>query len=105
MKVSAATNAAANIHAFEILVGHYAVAHLRLTQQILSEGGTLPENGVHVYLSDTLESPYAELSGNLPLIYKSLGQEYKRAQKIKQNTPVMVCLGNPPYNRQTIDED
>lgn len=105
MKVSAATNAAANIHAFEILVGPYAVAHLRLTQQILSEGGTLPENGVHVYLSDTLESPYAELSGNLPLIYKSLGQEYKRAQKIKQNTPVMVCLGNPPYNRQTIDED
>ncbi|MDH6074723.1 N-6 DNA methylase [Chrysosporum ovalisporum CS-1034] len=105
MRVSAATNAAANIHAFEILVGPYAVAHLRLTQQILSEGGTLPENGVHVYLSDTLESPYAELSGNLPLIYKSLGQEYKRAQKIKQNTPVMVCLGNPPYNRQTIDED
>ena len=105
MRVSAATNAAANIHAFEILVGPYAVAHLRLTQQILSEGGTLPENGVHVYLSDTLESPYAELSGNLPLIYKSLGQEYKRAQKIKQNTPVIVCLGNPPYNRQTIDED
>ena len=105
MKASAATNAAANIHAFEILVGPYAVAHLRLTQQILSEGGTLPENGVHVYLSDTLESPYAKLSGNLPLIYKSLGEEYKRAQKIKQNTPVMVCIGNPPYNRQTIDED
>lgn len=105
MKVSAATNAAANIHAFEILVSPYAVAHLRLTQQILSEGGTLPENGVHVYLSDTLESPYAKLSGNLPLIYKSLGEEYKRAQKIKQNTPVMVCIGNPPYNRQTIGED
>ena len=32
MKVSAATTAAARMHAFEILVGPYAVAHLRLTQ-------------------------------------------------------------------------
>ena len=100
MRVSAATTAAANIHAFEILVGPYAVAHLRLTQQILSEGGTLADNGVHVYLTDTLESPYAELAGHLPLSYRSFGEEHKRVQSIKQNTPILVCIGNPPYYRQ-----
>jgi hypothetical protein len=104
MRVSAATTAAANIHAFEILVGPYAVAHLRLTQQILSEGGTLPDNGVHVYLTDTLESPYAELAGHLPFSYKSFGEEHKRVQSIKQNTPILVCIGNPPYARQQIDD-
>ncbi len=96
MRVSAATTAAANIHAFEILVGPYAVAHLRLTQKILQEGGTLPENGVRVYLTDTLDSPYTDLAGHLPLPYKSFGEERKRAQSIKQDTPVMVCIGNPP---------
>ena len=105
MRVSAATTAAANIHAFEILVGPYAVAHLRLTQQILSEGGTLPDNGVHVYLTDTLESPYAELAGHLPFSYKSFGEEHKRVQSIKQNTPILVCIGNPPYARQHIEEE
>ncbi|MEB3160631.1 MAG: type ISP restriction/modification enzyme [Synechocystis sp.] len=104
MRVSAATTAATNIHAFEILVGPYAVAHLRLTQQILSEGGTLPDNGVHIYFTDTLESPYADLVGHLPLSYKSFGEEHKRAQSIKKNTNVLVCIGNPPYDRQQINE-
>jgi hypothetical protein len=104
MRVSAATTAAANIHAFEILVGPYAVAHLRLTQQILSEGGTLPDNGVHVYFTDTLESPYADLVGHLPLSYRSFGEEHKRAQSIKKDTSVLVCIGNPPYDRQQINE-
>lgn len=103
MRVSAASTAAANIHAFEILVGPYAVAHLRLTQQILSEGGTLPQDGVHVYLTDTLESPYAEAPGRLSLQLKALGEEHKRARKIKQDTPVLVCIGNPPYDRQQIE--
>jgi hypothetical protein len=52
-----ATQAARNLHAFDLLVGAYAVAHLRLTQQILAERGQMPPDGVHVYLTDTLESP------------------------------------------------
>lgn len=59
MRRSAATTAARNVHGFELLVGPYAVAHLRLTQQILAEGGQVGDDGVHVYLTDTLGSPYA----------------------------------------------
>ena len=102
MKVSAATTAAANMHAFELLVGPYAVAHLRLTQQVAAEGGTLPSDGVHVYLTDTLESPYAPPE-HYPALYRPLGDEHQRAQKVKADTTVMVCIGNPPYDRQTIE--
>ncbi|MHB8781825.1 MAG: type ISP restriction/modification enzyme [Desulfobacteria bacterium] len=105
MKVSAATTAASRMHAFEILVGPYAVAHLRLTQLLVAEGGTLPDDGVHVYLTDTLESPFAPPERHLPITYRRLGEEHARAKKVKAKTPVMVCLGNPPYDRQTIDEE
>jgi hypothetical protein len=102
-RVSAATTAAKNMHAFELLVGPYAVAHLRLTQAIAAEGGTLPNDGAHIYLADTLDSPFA-LPDQLPLWYQELGDEHRRAQQVKQNTQVLVCIGNPPYDRQQLDE-
>lgn len=102
IKSSAATTAAHNIHAFEILVGPYAVANLRLTQQLKSEGGSLPDDGVHVYLTDTLESPHA-VPPQLPLLYQPLGLEHERALNVKAKTPVFVCIGNPPYDRQQIE--
>ncbi|MFQ5578451.1 MAG: type ISP restriction/modification enzyme, partial [Anaerolineae bacterium] len=104
MRAKYASTIAQNMHAFEILVGPYAVAHLRLTQQILSEGGQVPDDGVHVYLTDTLESPHAK-PPQLPLLYKPLGEEHQRAQKVKAETPVLVCIGNPPYDRQQLDDD
>lgn len=94
---------ARNYHAFEILVGPYAVAHLRLTQAIQDAGGEVPEDGVHVYLTDTLESPHAKTLTKLPFLHKALADEHVRAQKVKTETRVLVCMGNPPYDRQQID--
>jgi len=37
------------------------------------------------------------------MLYKELGEEYKRAQKAKADVPVLVVLGNPPYDRQQIE--
>jgi predicted helicase len=51
-----------------------------------------------------LESPN-EKPPQLPLLYKPLGEEHKRAQKVKAETPVLVCIGNPPYNRQQISDE
>lgn len=100
-----ASLAAQNMHAFEILVGPYAVAHLRLTQEILAEEGELPADGVHVYLADTLESPYVVPPGQLDLQHRPLVEENRRARRIKAETRVLVCMGNPPYNRQVIDPE
>ena len=104
MRANFATQAARNLHAFELLVGPYAVAHLRLTQQILAEGGQMPPDGVHVYLTDTLESPH-QPPRTYPMLYKELGEEYQRAQRFKAEVPVLVVLGNPPYDRQQIEAE
>lgn len=100
-----ATVMARNLHGFEILVGPYAVAHLRLTQAILDAGAELPEDGAHLYLTDTLESPHAETLAKLPFQHRPLANEHRRAQQVKRDTPILVCLGNPPYDRQLIDAD
>lgn len=102
-----------NMHGFEILVGPYAVAHLRLTQAL--EGAINDSKAVgepdeklgkrlNIYLADTLESPNAAPPGGLDLTHKALTQEHEAARKVKQGGDVLVCLGNPPYDRQTIEE-
>ncbi len=104
MGATAASRMAANIHAFEILVGPYAVAHLRVSERIQGAGGGLPQDGAHVYLTDTLESPYAQPQGQLPLIGRALAEEHRRALRVKDSARVLVCIGNPPYDRQQIDQ-
>ncbi len=94
-----ATECAQNINAFEILVGPYAVAHLRLTQIIADAGGTLPADGAQVFLTDTLESPHAD-PPQPNLFARKLTDEHRRAQRVKRSTRVLVCMGNPPYERE-----
>ncbi|MBA2434400.1 MAG: DNA methyltransferase, partial [Chthoniobacterales bacterium] len=94
-----ATRCAENVYAFEILVGAYAVAHLRLTKLLTDAGATLPADGLHVLLTDTLESPYGD-PPQPPLFGKKLTDEQRRAQQVKAEKPVFVCMGNPPYFRE-----
>lgn len=103
-RLQAATTAAQNVHAFELLIGPYAVAHLRLSQLILGENAPLPADGPHIYLNDTLDSPNAAPPGYLPMQYRQLADEHRRANRVKEAVPVLVCIGNPPYDRQMIDE-
>ena len=102
IRANAATRAAQNLYGFEVLVGPYTVAHLRLTRQIQAAGGQLPPDGVHIYLTDTLESPNLP-PPQFPFAYKVLAEEHERARKVKAEVPVLVCIGNPPYDRQQIE--
>jgi len=102
-----ASTMARNLHGFEILVGPYAVAQLRLAQRVLAHGGELPEDGLPVLLTDTLESPYAapQHAAHAPLFEQRLAEENERARRVKADTSVLVCVGNPPYFRQVIDPE
>ena len=105
MRSQYASRLASRVHAFEILVGPYAVAHLRMTQKILEEGGTLPSDGTRAYLTDTLESPYLRDLEGAGMLYRRLTTEHRRARRVKRDERVLVCLGNPPYDRQQLDEE
>ncbi len=56
-------------------------------------------------LTNTLDSPHVLPAKNLPLPYKTIGEERERARKFKAENPVLVCIGNPPYDRQNIKPD
>jgi predicted helicase len=92
------------MYGFEILVGPYAVAHLRLTQALEGSGAQIAAR-LKIYLADTLESPNASPPGGLTLTYRALTQEHEAARKIKKEGEVLVCIGNPPYDREQRSEE
>jgi hypothetical protein len=95
----AATQLAENLHGFERLVGPYSVAELRVSQDILRvEGATLPDSGLNIFLTDTLESPKAK-DPQSSIILKPIAEQHRRALAVKDRQPVLVCIGNPPYDR------
>ncbi len=86
------------LHGFETLVGPYAVAQLRVSRALAEHGAGAIPGGPRVFLTDTLESP--DLVQEFPsLLTRELSEQHRRALKIKKSTPVLVCLGNPPYDR------
>ena len=104
---------AENLYAFEILVGPYAVAHLRLTQTLEGAMNEGPEEGqpekaldqrLNIFLADTLASPSEKPPGQLTLTHRVLTEEHEAARQVKNEGEILVCLGNPPYDRQTIEE-
>ena len=94
---------AKRLYAFEILVGPYSVAHLRLSQR-LREAGVKDHAGL-VYLTDTLESPNHPHKFQAGLLQASLTEKRERAQHVKKRARVFVCLGNPPYDREERELD
>ena len=93
-----ATALAKNLSGFEVMVGPYAVSELRVTRALRDRGAQLPEEGTQIYLTDTLESPHAE-PRQLGFILEPIAKQHRKALEIKRAVPVIVCLGNPPYDR------
>ncbi|MGQ7787938.1 type ISP restriction/modification enzyme [Nesterenkonia sp. K-15-9-6] len=102
-----ATSLAHRLHGFELMVGSYAVAHLRLTQALTSAGAGLSSEGVKVFLTDTLTAPDpAEKNpGQLVLLTEeaqAISLEQQRSSEVKRaDTQIRVIIGNPPYSRGT----
>ena len=94
-----ATTLANNLHGFELMTGPYAVAELRVSRALRDHGAQFAGNpGPRIYLSDTLESPQAEPL-QLPLFLRPIADQRAKALQVKSEAPVLVCLGNPPYDR------
>ena len=93
-----ANTLAGNIYGFEIMAGPFAVSELRITRTLQDWGAKLPHDGTHVYMTDTLESPHAT-PPQMALWLKPIADQHAKALKVKAAVPVIVCLGNPPYDR------
>lgn len=81
---------------FELLMASYAVAHLKLDLLLEQTGYQhLTDRRLHVYLTNSLET--ANDAGRT-LFDPLFSDEANRADRVKRDTPVMVMMGNPPYN-------
>lgn len=96
--VPAALRAAARrVIGFELLVGPYTVAHQRVGARLQGLGVDADEVGI--FLVDTLAEPHEPRSGQLSFLDEQLAEERAAADEIKTSEPVMLVVGNPPYQR------
>ena len=93
-----AASLAANLYGFEFMTGPYAVAELRVSRALDDRGAKIATGGPHIYLTDALESPHAA-PAQLPLFLRPISDQRAKALDVKSRTQVLVCLGNPPYDR------
>jgi len=85
---------------FELLVAPYTIAHLKLGLYLHSRTDyTFKEKErLGIYLTNTLEPEVPEIKEVLKLPFgRPIAKEGEEAQSIKQEKPIMVVLGNPPY--------
>ncbi|MDX2039801.1 MAG: type ISP restriction/modification enzyme [Acidobacteriota bacterium] len=86
------------IFGFELLMAPYAVAHLKLGLQLSELGYDFKaDERLRVYLTNALEKA-PQLRPDDSAFTHWLFEEATGATKAKQETPVMVVLGNPPYS-------
>lgn len=94
---AAMTRAAQHIVGFELLVGPYTVAHQRVGARLQDLG--VADRSVRVFLVDTLAEAHEPQLGQLSLLDAQLVEERAAADAVKTSEPVMVVVGNPPYQR------
>ncbi len=87
------------VFGFEIMPAPFVVAHLQVGLTMQDLDTPLVDDGderAGVFLTNALTG--WEPRTTKPLPFPELEQERDRAERVKQETPVLVILGNPPYN-------
>ena len=87
------------VFGFEIMPAPFVVAHLQIGLTMQELDAPLSEDGderAGVFLTNALTG--WEPAVQKPLPFPELEEERERADRVKQETPVLVILGNPPYN-------
>ncbi len=86
-----------HFYAFELMMAPYAVGHLKMAFFLEELGHRLTDaERMPFYLTNTLEDIELQQS-KLPGL-AALAEESRLARVVKQQTPVLVILGNPPYS-------
>lgn len=90
------------IHGFELLPAPFVIAHLNVGLALDQVGATLVSSSTggeraNIFLTNALTGWDAE-PAELMLAFPEFAQERDAAVKVKQQDPILVVIGNPPYN-------
>lgn len=90
------------LNGFEYLMAPYTMAHLKVATSLhLNELKEQLPDRLQIFLTNSLEEEHPE--ENLPFA-KFITDESNAASKIKRDTPVMIVMGNPPYNEKSANK-
>ena len=87
------------VFGFEIMPAPFVVAHLQVGLTMQALDAPLSDEGTEragVFLTNALTG--WEPRPRKPIPFPELEEERNRAEQVKQEAPVLVILGNPPYN-------
>lgn len=88
-----------SMHAFELMLAPYAVAHLKVALECNESAAVDPE--VSILLTDSLEQPGQQLA--FGVTDDPVAAEGERAAELKLHERFTVIIGNPPYDREQRD--
>ncbi|MDD1437161.1 N-6 DNA methylase [Dolichospermum sp. ST_sed10] len=89
---------------FELLMAPYTVAHMKLGLQLQELGYDFSsDERLRIYLTNTLQEAFQIPAADG--FMNRIRDEAEAAKDVKQDVPVMVILGNPPYSYESINTD
>ena len=91
--------ATGRVFGFELMPAPFVVAHLQVGLTMQDLDAPLSDDGEEragIFLTNALTG--WEPRTTKPLPFPELEEERDRAERVKQDTPILVILGNPPYN-------
>ncbi len=91
--------ALSRVFGFEIMPAPFVVAHLQVGLALRELDAPLADDGTEragVFLTNALTGWEPRVTKPLP--FPELEEERDRAERVKRDAPILVILGNPPYN-------
>lgn len=86
------------LNGFEYLVAPYTMAHLKLAVALRMESAYDIPKRLNIFLTNSLEEDHPEAQLEFA---RYITDESNAASHIKRGTPIMVIMGNPPYNENS----
>ena len=89
------------VFGFEIMPAPFVVAHLQVGLTMQALDATLKDDETEragIFLTNALTDWEGTGEGTQIVAFPELKEERDRAGRVKRDTPILVILGNPPYN-------
>lgn len=88
-----------NFYAFELMMAPYAIGHLKMGFVLDEYKYKLDDKDrFKLYLTNTLDFKKEDEGQFVGMFEEVMAEEAREALKVKEEIPIMVVMGNPPYS-------
>jgi len=89
------------LYGFELMMAPYAIAHMKIGLKLFETGYKFSsDERARIYLTNTLEES-KNISGYFEQAAPALAHEAQAANKVKDEIPLTIVIGNPPYSKSS----